>query len=272
MRRLARAADDGYANPLVPGLHASADALRLVDELAFSVARLDELASDPPGLYGEVALADDREEALWLLWQITWFSPLEGVEDPFAAIAAARVSWGGDPSGDVQAGPRSGELRRTADAARRWREFAARAGSQEAALAGEASWTPQRRFDRAYERAAVPGFGRVPRYEHLVAAGALGLLDVAPSSLVLAEPLAPTTIAAKRIFGIGDTMNLSRRFSDLHHALEVPVAAFDLALQNWVQPPNVPRITAGSRAVVDEALRARLASVLGLASDDAGAV
>ena len=70
VRRLARAADDGYEHELVLGLRASADAAALADEIAFSVARLDELAADPPGLYAEVAGADDREEALWLAFLI----------------------------------------------------------------------------------------------------------------------------------------------------------------------------------------------------------
>ena len=43
------------ASELVPGLKSSADAARLADELAFSAARLAELATDPPGLYAEVA-------------------------------------------------------------------------------------------------------------------------------------------------------------------------------------------------------------------------
>ncbi len=55
MRRLARGADDGYQSPLVPGLKSSVEAERLAEELAFAAARLDALASDPPGLYAEVA-------------------------------------------------------------------------------------------------------------------------------------------------------------------------------------------------------------------------
>src|SRR5690348_1197671 len=55
VRRLARGDDDGYRSELVPGLKSSADAERLAEELAFAVARLDRLRSDPPGLYAEVA-------------------------------------------------------------------------------------------------------------------------------------------------------------------------------------------------------------------------
>ena len=35
-----------------------------------------------------------------------------------------------------------------------------RAGSQQAALSGDAAWTPERRFARVFERLALPGFGR----------------------------------------------------------------------------------------------------------------
>src|SRR3954447_21115593 len=88
VRRMARAVDDGYEHDLVPGLRSSEDAARLADEMAFSAARLRELADAPGGLYAEVAAGEDREEAAWLAFQIVFFSPLEGVEDPFASIAA----------------------------------------------------------------------------------------------------------------------------------------------------------------------------------------
>src|SRR5215208_437900 len=45
-RRLARAADDGYRNPLVPGLRATADAERLAAALLAAAERLE-----PPGPY-----------------------------------------------------------------------------------------------------------------------------------------------------------------------------------------------------------------------------
>ena len=55
VRRAARPVADGYANGLVPGLHATPDAQRLADEIAFGAGRLAELEADPPGLYAEVA-------------------------------------------------------------------------------------------------------------------------------------------------------------------------------------------------------------------------
>src|SRR4051812_7260987 len=45
-RKLARAADDGYRNPLVPGLKATADAERLAGALTAAEQRLE-----PPGPY-----------------------------------------------------------------------------------------------------------------------------------------------------------------------------------------------------------------------------
>ena len=50
VRRVHRAEDDGYDHELVPGLRASEDARRLASEIAWSVARLNSLKQDPPGL------------------------------------------------------------------------------------------------------------------------------------------------------------------------------------------------------------------------------
>jgi hypothetical protein len=57
-RKLARAADDGYRNPLVPGLRATADAERLAVALTQAAARLE-----PPGPYEDVATEPDIEKA-----------------------------------------------------------------------------------------------------------------------------------------------------------------------------------------------------------------
>src|SRR5260370_29261703 len=68
VQREGRREQDGYGSELIPGVHASADARRLAQELAFSSARLLALAEDPPDLYGEVrAMAKhDRERATWI--------------------------------------------------------------------------------------------------------------------------------------------------------------------------------------------------------------
>jgi hypothetical protein len=58
----------------------------------------------------------------------------------------------------------------------------------------------------------------------------------------------PTTIAAKRVFGIGDAINLQRRASDLSTTLGVPMEALDLALLNWSRGGD-DRITAGAPEV-----------------------
>src|SRR4029077_21123988 len=94
VRRVARAADDGYRNALVPGLRSSEDARRLAEELGFAAGRLAVLGADPPGLYAEAAAEPDREEGLWLAALIATLGPLDG-EDPFAGVRAARVPWAG---------------------------------------------------------------------------------------------------------------------------------------------------------------------------------
>lgn len=267
VRRMARATDDGYDSWAAPGLRATVEAERLADEIAFSAARLAQLESDPPGLYADAAAAGG-EEGLWLAFLIAYLSPLEG-DDPWAGIAAARTAWATGELPDLEGiplGPRAGH-----DPARghatltAYRARAERAGSQAAALAaGEASLNPQRRFDRAFERLSLPGLRRAPRYEFLVVAGRLGLLDVTPSSLLLgADPTDPTVVAAKRILGIGDAINLGRRASELASEAGVPTAALDLAFLNWARPDD-DRIAAGATAEPDTDVRERVGRTLGV--------
>jgi hypothetical protein len=251
VRRMARAADDGYENDLLPGLRATVEAAHLADELAFSAGRLDQLRTAPRGLYAEAVTLDDAEEQAWLLFQTAYISPREG-EDPFAEIDRVRTTWaGGELPGleFVELGPRTahdpGRGTKTLEAYRAWAE---RAGSQAAAFSGDEAWTPQRRFERAFERLALPGFSRGPRYELLVLLGSLGVFDLRGWSLHLTDAMDPTTIAAKRVFGIGDAMNLQRRASDLATTLELPMEALDLALLNWSRPEG-ERITGGARDV-----------------------
>jgi hypothetical protein len=270
VRRMQRAADDGYENDLVPGLRSSIDAGRLADELAYSAARLRELSEDPPGLYAEVATAEDREEAAWLAFLIAFLGPLEGGDDPFAGIAAVRTSWASGELPDLegaQSGPRTAfDPKRGTAALVAYRAWAQRGGGQVAALAGEETWTAQHRYDRAFERLGLPGFGRPHRVELLVLAHRLGLADLEPWTLHLsaAAPTDPVALAAKRILGIGDAVLLQRRQRELAHAVDVPVEALDLALYNWAAPTPDARVTAGSTATADEAQRARIAAGLGL--------
>ena len=269
VRQLAQAADDGYRCELVPGLKATPDADRLANELAFAAARLEEFADDPPGLYADMVTTDDPEEALWLAFLVALIGPdeVEGGEgDAFSPIRDAHVTWasGELPRLDVARGPRSevsdpvgGE--RTVLAYRAW---AQRAGGQHAALSGEAAWTPERRFDRVFERLSLPGFGRAGRYELLVSLGRLDLIEMCPTTLRFADDA--TTLAAKRVFGIGDTVLLERRARALADAAELPIEALDLALSNWGARSTGERATYGSQVEVQDDERAAIAAVLGI--------
>jgi hypothetical protein len=264
VRQLHQAADDGYRSELVTGIKATVDAERLAGELAFATARLVQLAADPPGLYADIVTLDDAEEGLWLAFLTAYVCPLAEDADPFANVRGAHVPWasGELPRLDVARGPRgaldpaTGE--RTILAYRAW---VSRAGSQQAALAGEPSWMPERRFDRIFERLALPGLGRDARYELLVSLGRLDLLEMRPSSLHFGD--GETTIAAKRVFGIGDTILLERRARTLADAAGVPIEALDLALFNWGARGGA-RATYGSSAVADDADREAIAGVLGV--------
>jgi hypothetical protein len=263
VRKLTQAADDGYRNELVPGVKASADAERLAAELAFATARLAELAADPPGVYAQIAAEPDLEEALWLAFLTAYLSPTDG-DDPFAAIRAAHVPWasGELPDLDVAPGMRaSHEQSAGARTVLAYRAWAMRAGGQQAAFAGDASWTPERRFDRLFERLAVQGFGRPGRYELLVSLGRLGVAGVRASTLQFTDDA--TTVAAKRVFGIGDKMLLERRARDLADAVELPIEALDLALFNWAAPQR-GRATMGSTAEPSDDEQSAIAAVLGV--------
>jgi hypothetical protein len=62
------------------------------------------------------------------------------------------------------------------------------------------------------------------------------------------------------VFGIGDTILLGRRATDLAGAAEVPLEALDLALFNWGQP-SAGRATMGA-GEPDEDIRAGIAAAL----------
>ncbi len=193
-RKLARAADDGYRNPLVPGLRATADAERLAIALTDAAALLEF-----PGPYPDVAEEPDLDAATWLAFQ--------------HALG-------------------EGEHQRTIDAYQAWVE---RAGSQEAAITGEQSWTPERRFGRVFERLALPGFSRAARYDMLASLGAAGRYELTPDAVHFVEDDA-TTLAAKRILVSGDSMLLERRARDLAEAAALPIGAFDRGLARWGTP------------------------------------
>jgi hypothetical protein len=236
VRRLARGTEDGYRSGLLPGVKSSEDAERLAQELAFASGRLEAMESEPVGLWAEIAdPAAELEERTWLAFLVAYLAPLED-EEPFAAIDAVRVSW---ESGEVPAldgvatGPRSAhDAARGATTVEAYRAWAARSGSQAAAFTGEDAWTPERRFDRVFERLSLPGMQRDVRFELLVLLGRLSVYELAPDRLRLGGD-DETTVAAKRALGIGDPMLLERRAAELAEACGVPLAALDLGLRNW---------------------------------------
>jgi hypothetical protein len=270
IRRAARRADDGYRNELVPGLRVAGDASSLAQELGFAAARLDELSTSPPGLYGEVASAPDLEEASWLAFLLAYFSPTEGPE-AFGPVQGARTAWatGEVPAPDGLAlGPRTAHApdrgTETLVAYRRWAD---RAGSQAAAFTGEAGWDRARRFDRAFERLALPGFHRSARFDLLTTLAWTGRYELRAGSLLLAGAHADddTAVAAKRVFGIADPLLIDRRAATLAEACEVPLEALDLALFNWQRGEDArATLGAGAAARADTARSERAASALGV--------
>lgn len=257
VHREQRAEDDGYRCELVPGLRSSHDAQRLVEEIGFSSGRLLTLTAAPPGLLGEARDSEDIEQATWTCFLCAYVSPLQGA-NPFAGVRHALLaSWASGETPDlteVPLGPRtSHDPARGGETLLAYRRFAAHAGTQELAFSGEPSWTPQRRFERVFERLALPGFGRVGRYELLITLGRLGLYELRADSLHLAtrSPSSaqhasdPTLLAAKRIFGIGDPLLLERRAITLAEALATPIEALDLALANWSPSTPAERATLG---------------------------
>jgi hypothetical protein len=242
VRRVRDAVDDGYRSSLAPGLRSSEDARRLAEEIAFASTRLARMASDPPGLYRAVAdTGADLEERTWLAFLIAYLYPLE-TADPFAEIARVRVTWGSSDQltlQDVQTGPRTAyDPERGLTTVEAYRAWAGRAGSQAEAFQGEAGWSPERRFARAFERLSLPSLSRDARFELLTALGALGVYELRAGSLALGGSDA-VTVAAKRALAIGDSLLLERRAAQLAAACEAPLAALDLALYNWERGERV---------------------------------
>jgi hypothetical protein len=260
VRHEARATDDGYRTSLAPGLRATQDAQRLAAEIGFASGRLAELAIAPPGLYGEIAGESESEQASWLAFLVAYLGPLEGDADPFAGIEEVRTPWGELPELEgARLGPRSAhDPQRGAATIEAYVRFAERAGSQATALGAEASWTPEQRFERVHERLALPGLRGRARYDLLVTLGRLGRYPLAAPGLLTGED-DPTTLAAKRVFGIGDHMNLERRARELAAAAEVPVETLDLALENWAR---AERITQGTPDADDPAAAERARAAL----------
>jgi hypothetical protein len=216
-RQLQRATDDGYRNPLVPGMKATADAERLAVAVTLAAARLE-----PPGPYTAIDEIPDVEHATWVAFLFALAPELSELIDQ------TRPAW--EDAENLDALPAA--KAKTAAAYRAW---VARAGSQEAAFTGEEIWTPERRFGRVFERLALPGFTRSMRYDLLAALGAADIYPLEPDGLHLVEDDA-TTLAAKRLLVSGDRMLLERRAKDLVDASEMPIGAFDKGLAWWGTP------------------------------------
>jgi hypothetical protein len=250
VKRQLRAVEDGYSSPLLPGVRASADAARLAEELAFSHGRLLALAADPadpagarlPALYGEARAlaASDLEQATWTCLLSAYLCPSEGLE-PFAGIEAALLIERDtlEDLAEITLGPRTSHDRARGDETlRAYRAWYRQVGSQAAAFQGDPSWTAERRFERIFERLALPGFTRAARYELLLLLGSLGLYELHAGSLQLsgargAASEDPATLAAKRVFAIGDPLLLERRAKALAEACETPIGALEPALADW---------------------------------------
>lgn len=257
-----RGIEDGYSNALVPGLRSSQDAQRLAEEIGFAAGRIVEIATAPEGMHAhirELGRRGELERASWLCMLIAYLCPLQG-DQPFATIQQL-PEIGEIPDGDgtsrldpkmldgVLLGPRTSHSpEQGLSTLSAYLDWVRRAGSQREALIGDPSWSPQRRFQRIFERLSLPGLTRAARYEMLLLLGGLGLYQMQADSLQLATAAAassrpvrgakqalgePVLDAAKRVFGIGDTFNLERRASALADACGAPIEALDLALCNW---------------------------------------
>jgi hypothetical protein len=212
VRRLARGVEDGYRSSLVPGLKSSEDADRLAEEIAYAATRLSLMEQVAAGV--EVAEAPDswREIA----------APGDAAERTQFAVAHVLAGPRGINAGD-----------RLDEATTGFEAWGARAGSLPQAFSGESSWTPERRFERTFERlGGVRGLDRDTRYELLTLLGRLGVYELRGGRLFLSGQN-EATWAAKRALGIGDPLLLERRAADLAQACDVPLEALDLGLHNW---------------------------------------
>lgn len=260
VRRLAGfGADDGYESELLPGLRSSEDAARLADELGFAAARLEQLEAEPPGLLARAAADPDPDAGVRVCVMTALLGPLEDVDDPFAAIEQALA---GATIDELPRGPLAVAEPSVTLAA--WDRFARDAPV--AALRGDASWPAARRFERAFERLALAGLHRAARYELLVLAGRLGIVQARPWTLELAAaaPGDPVLVSAKRVTAIGDLAMLTRRLRGLCEGGGIPMAALDLGLRNFGSPGE--RLERGVRpdAGLVEAAQGRLRDAFGL--------
>ncbi|MBO9533016.1 MAG: hypothetical protein J7513_08590 [Solirubrobacteraceae bacterium] len=245
--KLQRAADDGFRSDFLPGVRSTADALNLAGELTAAEARLSAYGTEAAGPWAVVAdLAGEPHKAFAAALVIAVASPdaaAGSVTTAGAALAALQAADGSLESLDAIGGATEAKTiladgprgPRAHDATAAALEVPARlaqrsGGSLEAALAGEAAWSAERRFARLLDRLALPGLPRAVRFDLLTALGRSGALPVRADALHLGSD--QVTDAAKRLFAVADTALLERRAAALVDATGVAFDALELALWN----------------------------------------
>ena len=113
------------------------------------------------------------------------------------------------------------------------------------------------------------------RYDLLVTLGRLGLYELRADSLHLTSASEAhsgdlTTLAAKRVFAIGDPLLLERRARALAEAISVPIETLDLALANWGSGSRATLGVRDERSDPHALERSREALELSAASDCRG--
>lgn len=289
--KLTRNADDGYRSDLLPGLRSSADVIALAQELTLAEARLSAIANGDAGPWAAVASrAGNPIEAFVAALVVAVASPDETagslVTAATALAAAEPLLVGLDDSGAIagasevaailDAGPRGPRAHDASGAALAVpAQLAQRsAGSLTAGLQGEASWTPERRFARLFDRLALKGLPRAVRFDLLVALGRSGALDVRADGLHLGND--QVTHAAKRLFAVAETALLERRAAAIVEATDVSWDALELALWNIAGADATgsgaaarwstakPGTTLGLPGEVDDDLALTIAGLLGV--------
>ncbi|MEH3054763.1 MAG: hypothetical protein PGN13_12295 [Patulibacter minatonensis] len=245
--KLSRTADDGFRSELLPGVRSSADALRLAQELTTAESRLSKHGTPEAGPWAVIAeLAGEPHRAFVAALTIAVASP-DGASGSGATAAAALaavsaadaslqaldlVGAATEAQTILSTGPRGPRAHDAAAAALSVpAQLAQRSGgSLEQALAGEASWTSERRFARLLDRLALRGLPRAVRFDLLVALGRSGVLPLRADQLHLGND--QVTDAAKRLFAVADVPLLEKRAAALADATGVTFDALELALWN----------------------------------------
>ncbi|MDQ8045284.1 MAG: hypothetical protein REI11_11825 [Patulibacter sp.] len=245
--QLSRNADDGFRSDLLPGLRSTADVMVLAEELTKAEARLSALGGEDAGPWTAVservgdpaaafvaslvvAVASPDEAAGSVATAATALTSLLAIDPTLTALE--HVAGASEVQSILDAGPRGPRAHDAAGAALSVpAALAARSGgSLEVALAGEASWTPERRFARLLDRLALRGLPRAARFDLLVALGRTGALEVEADGLHLGGD--QVTDAAKRLFAIADVPLLEKRAAAIVELTGVRWDAFELALWN----------------------------------------